>query len=190
MCEAVVELLRAVYTSAPPAGYPTNPGFAVYLAANFKETKHMEEGVSLFLYRVYVNASQRAAQQRDPATNKLLRPALPLELHFFLTVWAKDATIQHDLLGWTMRALEDYALLPTALLNRVPGANFSNDETVEIIPGQLTNEELMRIWDDLEVDYQLSIPYVARVIRIVSQREIGEGVPVIVREFDLGTPGE
>lgn len=189
VCEAVVELLRAAYTSAPPAGFPPAPEFAVYLAGNFKENRRMEEGVSLFLYRVYVNASQRAAQQRDPITNRIRRPALPLELHFFLTIWARDATVQHDLLGWMMRTLEDYAILTASQLNRVNGANFGDDETVELIPGQLTNEELMRIWDDLDADYQLSVPYVARVVRIESQRSVGEGEPVLIRQFDLGTPG-
>lgn len=184
----MVDLLRAVYTSAPPVGYPPNPEFAVYLSGSFKENRRMEEGVSLFLYRVYVNASQRGAKQRDPATNRIVLPALPLELHFFLTVWATDATTQHDLIGWMMRTLEDFSTLPASLLNRVSGANFAADETVELIPGQLTNEELMRIWDDLDADYQLSVPYVARVIRVSSQREAGEGAPVTRRDLEIGTP--
>ena len=77
-----------------------------------------------------------------------------------------------------MRTLEDFSNLPPSLLNRVPGANFATDETVEIVPGQLTNEEMMHIWDKLDADYQLSVPYVARIIRITTQqRETGEGAP-------------
>ncbi len=184
----MVGILQTVYTASPPTGLPATPAFAVYLASDFKDASHMQEGVSLFLYRVYVNTSQRAAQQRDIATGKISLPSLPLELHFFLTIWAKTASVQHDILGWTMRTLEDYSILPAPLLNQVDGAAFRVDETVEIIAGQLTNEELMRIWDDLHTDYQLSIPYVARVVRIESQREIGEGAAVLLREFDAGVP--
>lgn len=186
--ESLISLLETVYTSSPPAGFPPNPDFAIYLASQFKDADHMKEGISLFLYRVYVNTSQRSSRRRDPATGKDLLPPIPLELHFFLTVWARTASVQHDLLGWMMRAVDDYAILPPALLNRVDGAGFADDETVEIVPGQLTNEELMRIWDDLHADYQLSVPYVARVVRIESELEVGEGPPVVVREFALGTP--
>lgn len=188
VCESAMGLLETVYTASPPTGFPPKLDFDVYLAEDFKESAHMKEGVSLFLYRVYVNATQRAARQIDVVTGKVRRPSLSLELHFFLTIWAKTASVQHDILGWTMRTLEDYPMLPAALLNRVEGANFSDAETVEIIAGQLTNEELMRIWDDLHADYQLSLPYIARVVRVDSQLEIGEGAPVLIRVSEYGAP--
>jgi hypothetical protein len=71
-------------------------------------------------------------------------------------------------------------------LNGVRAETFRGDETVELIAGALTNEELMRIWDDLSADYQLSVPYVARVVRIESLRELAEGEPVTVRRFEYG----
>src|SRR5438128_2244102 len=108
-------LLQTVYTLSVPSGFPSTLGFEVYLAGKFAKEEHMAEGISLFLYRVYVHASQRAAQQRDPATGRIRRPPLPLELHFFLTIWAKTASVQHDILGWTMRTLEDYPILPAPL---------------------------------------------------------------------------
>lgn len=190
-CEAVTNVLQVAYNAEralPNPALPASLKFEVYLAKNFKDDAHMKEGVSLFLYRVYVSANQRATRVRD-TNGRMLRPPLPLELHFFLTIWADSASMQHRILGWTMRVLDDYPVLAASLLNASVPPVFGMDEAVEIIPGQLTNEEMMRIWDDLHTDYQLSIPYVARVVRIESQLEILEGgAPVQRRDFEMQTP--
>ena len=190
-CEAVTNILHVAYDAEralPNPTLPANLKFDVYLAKSFKEDAHMKEGVSLFLYRVYVSANQRAARVRD-VTGRTLRPPLPLELHFFLTIWAESASMQHRTLGWAMRVLDDYPVLSASLLNASEPPVFDIEEAVEVIPGQLTNEEMMRIWDDLHADYQLSIPYVARVVRIESRLEIIEGgQPVQRRDFEMQTP--
>ncbi len=64
---------------------------------------------------------------------------------------------------------------------------FRDDETVEIVAGQLTNEELMRIWDDLPAEYHLSVPYVARVVRIESSLETTSASLVKQRRLEHGT---
>lgn len=192
-CEAIMNLLKLTYDAEQAPALPEEKPlpeqltFDVHLAGDIKDHKMDTEGVSLFLYRVYVNANQRATQTRD-ATGKILRSPLPLELHFFLTIWAKSASIQHRILGWTMRVLEDYPVLPAALLNVSQTQVFDPDEDVELVCGQLTNEEMMRIWDDLQAPYQLSVPYMARVIRIQSRLGTDEGgQPVQTRAFELGT---
>lgn len=161
----------------------TNLQFEVYGTEDFRD--HMAQGVSLFLYRVHLNATQRSPLVKDPSGG-LRRELLPLDLHFFVTVWAPKASLQHAILGWAMRLLEDNPVLPSSLLNGVRADTFRGDETVELIAGALTNEELMRIWDDLSADYQLSVPYVARVVRIESLRELAEGGPVTERRFEYG----
>lgn len=181
-CDAVMRLLQESYRPdlIEPA---TSLQFAVYGTADFKD--HMTQGVSLFLYRVHVNATQRSPLVKDPVGN-MRRQLLPLDLHFFITVWAQQASLQHAILGWTMRLLEDTPILSSSLLNGVREDTFRGDETVEVVTGQLTNEELMRIWDDLGTEYQLSVPYVARVVRIESLYELSQGEPVTKRQFEYG----
>ncbi len=181
-CDAVMRLLEESYRPdlIEPA---TSLQFDVYGTADFKD--HMAQGVSLFLYRVHVNATQRSPLVKDPVGN-VRRQLLPLDLHFFITVWAPKASLQHAILGWTMRLLEDTPILSSSLLNGVREDTFRGDETVEVVAGQLTNEELMRIWDDLGTEYQLSVPYVARVVRIESLYELSEGAPVTKRQFEYG----
>lgn len=181
-CDAVMRLLQESYRPdlIEPA---TSLQFAVYGTADFKD--HMTQGVSLFLYRVHVNATQRSPLVKDPVGN-MRRQLLPLDLHFFITVWAQQASLQHAILGWAMRLLEDTPILSSSLLNGVREDTFRGDETVEVVTGQLTNEELMRIWDDLGTEYQLSVPYVARVVRIESLYELSQGEPVTKRQFEYG----
>jgi Pvc16 N-terminal domain len=72
------------------------------------------------------------------------------------------------------------------LLNTLTAGVFEPEETVEIVVGQLANEEMFRIWDVLPSDYQLSVPYVARIVRIDSELDLREGGPVLTRELDFG----
>lgn len=161
----------------------THLQFEVYGTEDFKS--HMVQGVSLFLYRVHVNSTQRSPLVKDPMGN-MRRQLLPLDLHFFVTVWAPKASLQHAILGWTMRLLEDTPVLTSSLLNGVRTDTFRSDETVELVAGQLTNEELMRIWDDLGTEYQLSFPYIARVVRLESMQQLSEGEPISQRRFEYG----
>ena len=181
-CDAVMRLLQESYRPdlIEPA---TSLQFEVYGTADFKD--HMAQGVTLFLYRVHVNATQRSPLVKDPVGN-MRRQLLPLDLHFFITAWAPEASLQHAILGWALRLLEDNPVISSSLLNGVREDTFRGDETIELVAGQLTNEELMRIWDDLGTEYQLSVPFIARVVRIESLVELSEGEPVTRRQFEYG----
>ena len=50
-------------------------------------------------------------------------------------------------------------------------------ESIQLCMEELSNEEVMRIFDSLPVDYKLSIPYVARVL-VVDGYEKHQGQPV------------
>src|SRR5256885_330277 len=111
-CDAVVRLLQESYRSdliEPQLNFQ----FEVYGTEDFKN--HMAAGVSLFLYRVHISQNQRSSISRVSDGNAR-RPLLPLDLHFFLTVWATKASLQHAILGWAMRMLEDRPVMPAALL--------------------------------------------------------------------------
>jgi Pvc16 N-terminal domain len=181
-CDAIMRLLQESYRPDLIESV-LNLQFEVYGTDDFKN--HMSQGVSLFLYRVHVNAQQRAPLTKGSAGN-FRRQLLPLDLHFFITVWAPKASLQHAILGWAMRLLEDQPILTAPLLNGARAGVFGLDETVEVVAGQLSNEELMRIWDDLAAEYQLSVPYIARVVRIESVQEVSQGGPVKQRQLEYG----
>lgn len=179
VCQAVVDRLQAAYQ---PGDFGAALQFQVYLAKDFQ--KPMDAGVSLFLYRVYPNPVQRTPPGRLNPDGRRQRSQLPLDLHFLLTAWAQDATLQHAVTGWMMRVLEDLPTLPSGLLNTKYGSVFRTDEQVEVTLAELPTEEMFRIWEVIAHHaYQLSVPYLARNVRIESERAEGAGEPIQERDL-------
>jgi hypothetical protein len=141
-----------------------------------------EFGITLYVFRVSVNGTQRTS---PPAVAGRRRP-LPVEVEFILTPWAKSAQRELELLGWCMRVLDDEPLLSAAALNAaVPGV-FASTEVVEIVPSHLSGDEYFRLWDALPWGFQLSIAFAARLVRLESERRLTEAGPVLERDLELG----
>ena len=176
-CEAVIRLLRSSYD---PTQF--NQGaldFQVYVADNF--TNPMDQGVSLLLYRIYHNGTARTPPGRLLPQGRL-RTRLPVDIHFLLTAWGRTASRQHEIAGWMMRVMEDHPTLPAELLNAYRPGVFHPTEAVEVTLGELATEDLFRIWEVMISHvYQLSVPYVARVLQIESTELEARYPPVIER---------
>lgn len=187
VAEAVIELLESQYD---PADFDGNQlEFDVYLAKNFEQP--MKAGVSFFLYRIYANSTNRTPPGRLDQNGQRHRTQLPLDLHFLLSAWAQDASLQHAIAGWMMRILEDTPNLPAGLLNKRVPEIFHFDETVEIVLAELTTEELFRIWEVIgNNSYQISVPYVARNVKIETKLLQTTALPAQLRTFEVAKPGE
>jgi hypothetical protein len=59
-----------------------------------------------------------------------------------------------------------------------PEAGWDSADAVQIVPAELSTEDLMRIWDALTPPYRLSVSYVARMVRIDAER-IPDAAPVV-----------
>lgn len=185
--EALARLLQASYD---PNDFGNELEFRVFNARDFANP--MSNGVSLFLYRVYGFGNQRTPAGRLGPTGEPLQSELPLELHFLMTFWGGEPSLQHTIAGWAMRTLEDTPVIPATVLNDAAPGTFRNDELIQICLADLRTEDLLRIWDVLDVDiYQLSVPYLARVVSIEStQRRPVPGGPVQDRTMDLAVPSD
>ena len=178
--QAVVEILRDNYD---PAAFNRDLEFRVMSAAGFE--RGLTAGVSLFVYRVMVGDTPRTPAGRRSESGVRLQPQLPVDVHFILTAWAPDASLQQGITGWMMRTMDDHRVLPPGLLNRMAPGVFRDDETVEVLDGELVSEDLFRLWELLgSVTYQLSVPYVARNVRLESQRELATAALVRERVVD------
>ena len=180
--DAIAHLLQSRFS---PQDFSNNSlEFKVYLASDFATP--MEAGVSVFLYRTYVNHNNRSPAGRVDANGNRFKPMLPLDLYFLLTAWAKDASLQHTIAGWMMRVLEDMPSLPAGLLNYRGVEIFQPQESVEIAVAELETETLFRIWEVIVNNaYQISVPYVARNVKIESDLERLEAAPVQERSLDM-----
>lgn len=162
-----------------------NARFELYQTANFSSP--MEEGISLFLYRVEVNSSLRNLPIKTGLDGITRRPPLPLDLYYLLTVWAKDAVKQQRILGWAMRTLEDSPILSAGRLNHFGTETdvFQPNETVEIIFNTMTLQDLSNLWGAFKISIPVSVAYIARVIGIDSTISAEQSAPVQTRELDF-----
>jgi hypothetical protein len=144
----------------------------------------------LFLYRAPVSGARRQMPSSIGPGGRPYKRPLPIDLFYMLTPWAKTAEMQHLLLGWAMRTIEDSLSLPPSLLNaHFPSDRpFRNDETVELIHDTLSVQDLNNIWEIFgKHNVQVSATYVARVVPIDSQIETGvDGPPAQTRVYEAG----
>jgi hypothetical protein len=149
-----------------------------------------DPAVTIFLYRIAVSGGRRFPAQRMAEDGATFRGSLPVDLHYLLTAWGKDAPTQQIVLGWAMRTLEEARVLPAALLNLYQGGGdgliFSADESVELTWEAMTAQEWSDVWEVAKQNIQPSIAYVARGVSIDALAEEGGGL-VTERELGYGT---
>ena len=136
--------------------------------------------LSLYLYRIDFNKVMRAAWSSVSHVDG--ESHLPLDLHFLLTAWANNAENEYRILGRAMQCIENTPILNGPLLDPMTDwttqeSIWTAQESIQLCMEELSNEEVMRIFDSLPVDYKLSIPYVARVL-VVDGYEKHQGQPV------------
>ena len=174
--EALVQVLRLSYDADDFDGHGLQ--VLAYTAQQFAQP--MTAGASLFLYRVRVNGAHRTPCGRLGPDGRRALTRLPLDLHYLLTAWAQDASLQHRIVGWAMRALEDTPILPYGFLESVAPEVFEPDEALEVILDDLPTEDLVRVWESLgqHVGYRVSVPYLVRNVRIDSRLSTSSGPSV------------
>jgi hypothetical protein len=178
--------ILSLLADARPKSDFGNARFELYQSSNFESP--MDEGISLFLYRVTINGTLRNPPGRIDLTGKRRRPPLPLDLYFMLTAWAKTAEKQQILLGWAMQQLEDFPILPSGLLNSFGSEPevFRSEETVEIICEPISIQDMVSIWENIKsskTKMQISVTYVARMVMIESSLQQIEAPWVQTRSF-------
>jgi hypothetical protein len=127
--------------------------------------------LSILLYRVDFNKAMRTSWSAMGHGDG--KGHLALDLHFLLTPWADNAEHQHMIIGRAMQAMEATPMLSGPLLyapalppTYVDEPTASATDTVQLILEEISTEALMRTFDSLPGEYHLSVPYVARVVRI------------------------
>jgi hypothetical protein len=136
--------------------------FVLASSAAMGDPKFDDATLSLFLYRVTMNQHLRGVRHAgDPME---LGVPLSIDLHYLLTVWSDDVSREHAILAWTMLQLQQHPVFDASSLS--PVGEWKTGEHVQVLPEELSTEDIMRIWDSLEPSYRLSVSYTARVGRI------------------------
>ncbi|NVJ23725.1 MULTISPECIES: DUF4255 domain-containing protein [Myxococcus] len=184
---AVGQALLALLEQSCPKPEFEGAKFRLYQASDFKAP--MDEGISLFLFRVTPSTTRRNLPGRLDSQGRRTRRPLPVDLYYLLTPWAKSAAKQHRLLGWAMRQLEDTPTLTASFLNHygTPETDtFLPDETVTVVYEPLSIQDMLNVWEPGKPNIQVSASYVARMVGIESAIADEEAGPVQTRVLSPG----
>lgn len=180
--ESVMTFLRNTYPQQQAGRAMPNCAFEVISSGELADDLGDSARLTLYLYQVTVN--QHSRQSHRPGSGADSPAPLGLDLHFMLTAWAGNALEEQVPLAWAMRQLHQFPVLDASSLS--PEAGWGADEVIQIIPAELSTEDLMRIWDALEPAYRLSVSYVARLVRLEAEGPEGSAKPVVARRLAFG----
>jgi hypothetical protein len=190
--ESLVSYIRHAYQTLPSDLKDTLPQIQTLSLISSKEmgatpanTEPERPALTLYLYRVTMNEHLR--NQPVPGSASDGPPPLALDLHYLLTAWGDNSRDEHRLLGWVMHLLHTHQTLSASDLNEDGG--WEPGEMIQLIPAELSNEDLMRIWDALQRPYSLSVSYIARVVRIDVPPAGPSGRPVVAKRLTFTGPG-
>jgi hypothetical protein len=180
--QAILSLIAA---GVPRDEFPSAQ-FELYQARNFQTP--MDEGISLYLYRITPAGEIRNYPPRIAPDGRRYRPLLPINLHYILSSWAREAAKQQRLLGIAMRLLEDTPVLPAGILNQgAPESDtFRPNETVDLIMESISIYDMGAIWDMAKPNLQPSVGYVARMLGLESPLEMTDALNVQTRVLNAG----
>src|SRR6185436_12231902 len=115
-----------------------------------------------------------------PSAYSNRQPPLALDLQYLLTIWASKPDDEHVVLTWAMRQLQLHPVLDRSILRGA--ASWKDTDRIEIIPAELSHEQMARIWDKMRASYRLSVAYTARVV-LIEEDGLPDSLPVVAERF-------
>lgn len=156
------------------------------------------KGVNIFLYQVSPNAALRNADlpTRGPRGELVNRPVAAIDLHYLLTFYGDEPTLEPQrLLGATLRLLHAQPFITRQLIrDTLASADFKTVlgksnladaiDLVKLTPLSLSLEDLSKLWSVFfQTPYALSISYLASLVMIEGDAAPQAALPVLERRF-------
>jgi hypothetical protein len=180
---SLIKYLRNAYPDDLRAEFPCD--FRLVASGEMNGDKvDFGTAVTLYLHRVTMNPYVRNSAHLNAQQQTTL--PLSVDLHYLLSIWADNSPAEHTILGWAIRQLYQHQTLSQSDLT--PEGGWGAGDFVQVIPSELSNEDVMRIWDALDPGYRLSVSYIARVVRIEADAQ-PDIMPAVVRGLRAGGVG-
>jgi hypothetical protein len=177
--DSIISFLRNSYPEPLRSEYPCE--FRLISSGELAENENMGTAVTLYLYRTEIDKCMR----NQVYTQGLREKSQPLSLALFylIIVWADSALVEHTITTWVLSQLHQHPILDQSTLSG--SGQWKSGDQITIVPMEMSNEDLMRLWDVLLPNYRLSLPYIARVVQIDPQAS-EEGLPVVATQYGYG----
>jgi hypothetical protein len=176
-------LIRLLDEGYQALNLPNGPTFKLCTTTDFKQDP--TDRVSLFLYRIEVDPTQRHRETPPKGLGTSGRSSLALNLRYLLTVWVSDAELEHQILQDCMEIFEQNAILTGPQLD--PKYAWDPSDAIKVSIDSISPEDTMRLWDLLEPKYRVSIPYLVRTVKIASVDQ--PAAPPVLSRVNVLTQG-
>ncbi len=178
LTSGLAQHLSRAYQLRPLAGITCK--FEPTGVSDFKKLDGQDTKLTLLLYRITHNEHQR---NRAPSSMAFgTPPALTVNVHLLLSIWADTALKEQSLLAWAMRELHMRPVLDRSLFAEV-GAYAAGD-LVSLTPEDLTLDDLSKLWQVLVPPLRPSLGYVARNVKLDLDAE-PDHEPVVATRITL-----
>lgn len=141
--------------------------------------------LGLYLHRISVDPFSRNRHLPPLPGRQMPRPELPVNLHMLLIAWCTHTEQEIEYLSTAMRVIGGGLTLDSGDLS-LADPDWGADDSVQVLPEDMSTEDLMRLWDSLPGDYRLSAPYLIKTVRLAPDMDPIEGTPVKSLVFPLG----
>jgi len=140
----------------------------VVLSSSDLKTDPAGNAVGIYLHRISIDPHGRGRYLPASTVTGTAKPELPVNLHLMIIGWAASAEKEVDMLAWAMQKIGGGLELDSAsLVER--DSSWGENNVVQIIPEDMTTEDLLRLWETLPHSYMLSTPYIVKTARLEAQ---------------------
>ncbi|MBI5329699.1 MAG: DUF4255 domain-containing protein [Betaproteobacteria bacterium] len=177
--QAVAGVLSAIkdhletQMSAGLAGSVANPKVRILGSQDLRGDPSGNE-LGLYLHRISVDPYGRNRYLRPSRPGETHQPELPVNLHLLIVGWSLSAAAETTLVAWAMQQIGSALDLDIAHLG-LADAHWGEQDRVQVLPEEMSTEDLMRVWDSLPGDYRLSSPYLVKTLRLEPANPVSAG---------------
>ncbi|NTV11541.1 MAG: DUF4255 domain-containing protein [Zoogloea sp.] len=143
------------------------------------------DALGIYLHRISVDPFSRNRYMAPVEGRRAPRPELPVNLHILLIGWTTHTELEIDYVAAAMQIVGSSLTLDVADLMLADPA-WGDGEAVQVLPEEMSTEDLMRLWDSMPGDYRLSSPYLVKTLRLAPDLDAADGPPVRSLVFPAG----
>ncbi len=147
------------------------------------------EALGIYLYRIAVDPYARNRHLAAVEGRKTPRPELPVNLHILLVGWSDKSESEVTYLSTAMQVIGSAMNIGIAHVG-VADPSWGETDSVQVIPEEMSTEDLTRLWDSFPGGYRLSVPYIIKTLRLSPDEERSEGPLVKTLVYPVGTEVE
>jgi hypothetical protein len=182
---AAIENLLSERLPAELKAAPVSASVSLFGSAAFRQAS-IANTLALYLYRISIDPTIMGGYTRAlPGVAGGRVAEVSLMLHFLMIAIADSAIAEHSLMGWGFQQLHATPILGADRL-AAQDIDWDDGDNVQVATEELTREELMRIWDTLPLKYCLTVPFVARGLRVALLPDLQQFAPVVDRSLAIG----